>query len=143
MAEVQVIPPKAARPDTLRVAAYCRVSSDSADQLHADAAQIRAYTQAINAHDGWDLVDIYADEGLTGTRMDKREDFNRLMADCRKGKIDKIVVKSISRFARNTRWPGKSVRRRPVSADEWEEKPACKQAGPASSGEESRPDRFS
>ena len=103
MAEVQVIPPKAARPDTLRVAAYCRVSSDSADQLHSYAAQIRTYTQAINAHDGWDLVDIYADEGLTGTRMDKREDFNRLMADCRKGKIDKIVVKSISRFARNTR----------------------------------------
>lgn len=103
MAEVQVIPPKAARPDTLRVAAYCRVSSDSADQLHSYAAQIRAYTQALNAHDGWDLVDIYADEGLTGTRMDKREDFNRLMADCRKGKIDKIVVKSISRFARNTR----------------------------------------
>ena len=86
MAEVQVIPPKAARPDTLRVAAYCRVSSDSADQLHSYAAQIRAYTQAINAHDGWDLVDIYADEGLTGTRMDKREDFNRLMADCRKAK---------------------------------------------------------
>ena len=103
MAEVQVIPPKAARPDTLRVAAYCRVSSDSADQLHSYAAQIRAYTQAINAHDGWNLVDIYADEGLTGMRMDKREDFNRLMADCRKGKIDKIVVKSISRFARNTR----------------------------------------
>ena len=103
MAEVQVIPPKAARPDTLRVAAYCRVSSDSTDQLHSYAAQIRAYTQAINAHDGWELVDIYADEGLTGTQMDKREDFNRLMADCRKGKIDKIVVKSISRFARNTR----------------------------------------
>ena len=103
MAEVQVIPPKAARPDTLRVAAYCRVSSDSADQLHSYAAQIRNYTQTINAHDGWELVDIYADEGLTGTRMDKREDFNRLMADCRKGKIDKIVVKSISRFARNTR----------------------------------------
>ena len=69
MAEVQVIPPKAARPDTLRVAAYCRVSSDSADQLHSYAAQIRAYTQAINAHDGWDLVDIYADEGLTGMRQ--------------------------------------------------------------------------
>ena len=103
MAKVHVIPPKAARSDTLRVAAYCRGSSDSADQLHSCAAQIRTYTQTINAHDGWELVDIYADEGLTGTRMDKREDFNRLMADCRKGKIDKIVVKSISRFARNTR----------------------------------------
>ena len=64
MAEVQVIPPKVVRPDTLRVAAYCRVSSDSADQLHSYAAQIRAYTQAINAHDGWDLVDIYADEAI-------------------------------------------------------------------------------
>ena len=96
MAEVQVIPPKAARPDTRCEAAYCRVSSDSADHLHSHDAQSRACTQAINAHDGWDLVDIYADEGLTGTRMDKREDFNRLMADCRKGKIDKIVVKSIS-----------------------------------------------
>ncbi len=92
MAEVQVIPPKAARPDTLRVAAYCRVSSDSADQLHSYAAQIRAYTQAINAHDGWDLVDIYADEGLTGMRMDKREDFNRLMADCRKGNRPSFIA---------------------------------------------------
>lgn len=100
---ITVIPPKTTRPDSLRVAAYCRVSSDSADQLHSYAAQIRTYTQEISSHDGWELVDIYADEGLTGTRMDKREDFNRLMADCRKGKIDKIVVKSISRFARNTR----------------------------------------
>jgi len=48
-------------------------------------------------------VDVYADEGLTGTRMDKREDFNRMMADCRKGRIDKVLVKSISRFSRNTR----------------------------------------
>ncbi|MCI5929215.1 MAG: recombinase family protein [Pseudoflavonifractor capillosus] len=103
MAIVKVIAPKAAKPDTLRVAAYCRVSSDSADQLHSYAAQIKNYTQEINRHDGWELVDVYADEGLTGTRMDKREDFNRLLADCRKGKIDKVVVKSISRFARNTR----------------------------------------
>ena len=62
MAKVHVIPPKAARSDTLRVAAYCRVSSDSADQLHSCAAQIRTYTQTINAHDGWELVDIYADD---------------------------------------------------------------------------------
>ena len=103
MPNVKIIAPTAASKDMLRVAAYCRVSSDSADQLHSYAAQIKAYTQEIGQHDGWDLVDIYADEGLTGTRMDKREDFNRLMADCRKGKIDKVVVKSISRFARNTR----------------------------------------
>ena len=102
MAEVQVIPPKAARPDTLRVAAYCRVSSDSADQLHSYAAQIRAYTQAINAHDGWDLVDIYADEGITGTSLEKRDEFRRMLSDCRAGKITRILVKSVSRFARNT-----------------------------------------
>jgi len=102
-ANVTVIPPRAVRPDTLRVAAYCRVSSDSADQLHSYAAQIQYYTDLIQNHDGWDLVDVYADEGITGTRMDKREDFNRLLADCHKGKIDKVLVKSISRFARNTR----------------------------------------
>ena len=99
---VTVIPPKAVQPDILRVAAYCRVSSDSSDQLHSYAAQIKEYTEQINGHAGWELVDVYADEGLTGTRMDKREDFNRMLADCRKGRIDKVVVKSISRFARNT-----------------------------------------
>ena len=95
----------AQRPEaqTLRVAAYCRVSSDSSDQLHSYAAQIRKYTEEIGQHDGWELVDIYADEAVTGTRMDKREDFNRMMADCRKGRIDKILVKSVSRFARNTK----------------------------------------
>ena len=103
MAQVKIIAPQTREAEHLRVAAYCRVSSDSKDQLHSYAAQIRNYTEVIAQHDGWDLVDVYADEGLTGTRMDKREDFNRLMADCRKGKIDKIVVKSISRFARNTR----------------------------------------
>ena len=103
MSNVKIIAPTATPKDMLRVAAYCRVSSDSADQLHSYAAQIKAYTRLIDEHDGWELVDIYADEGLTGTRMDKREDFQRLMYDCRKGKIDKVVVKSISRFARNTR----------------------------------------
>ena len=102
-ANVTYIPPKAAKPAILRVAAYCRVSSDSSDQLHSYAAQIRYYTDMIQNHDGWELVDVYADEGITGTRMDKREDLNRLLTDCRKGKIDKVLVKSISRFARNTR----------------------------------------
>lgn len=101
-ANVKIIPPREKKPDILRVAAYCRVSSDSSDQLHSYAAQIRKYTEEIGNHDGWELVDIYADEGLTGTRMDKREDFNRMLSDCRKGRIDKILVKSISRFARNT-----------------------------------------
>lgn len=100
---VKIIPPREAQPDLLRVAAYCRVSSDSTDQLHSYAAQIRAYTDLIQGHDGWELVDVYADEGLTGTRMDQREDLDRLLADCRRGKVDKILVKSISRLARNTR----------------------------------------
>ena len=100
---VKIIPPREMKPDTLRVAAYCRVSSDSSDQLHSYASQICKYTEEISSHEGWELVDIYADEGLTGTRMDKREDFQRMLSDCRKGKIDKILVKSISRFARNTK----------------------------------------
>ena len=100
---VTIIPPSESKPDTLRVAAYCRVSSDSSDQLHSYAAQIKAYTELISQHEGWELVGVYADEGLTGTRMDKREDFKRMMADRRKGKIDKVMVKSISRFARNTK----------------------------------------
>ena len=103
MANVKMIAPQTFQPEHMRVAAYCRVSSDSKDQLHSYAAQIRSYTEEIAQHDGWELVDVYADEGLTGTRMDKREDFNRMMRDCRKGKIDRILVKSVSRFARNTK----------------------------------------
>lgn len=87
---------------TLRVAAYCRVSSDSADQLNSFAAQNTHYNAVISTHDHWELVDIYADEGITGTSAAKRGDFQRMLSDCRKGRIDKILVKSISRFARNT-----------------------------------------
>lgn len=86
----------------LRVAAYCRVSTDSEDQINSFAAQNNHYTEMITAHDQWELVDIYADSGITGTSAKKRKDFQRLLADCRKGYIDKVLVKSISRFARNT-----------------------------------------
>lgn len=86
----------------IRLAAYCRVSSDSADQLHSFAAQIRYYKDYERKHPEYKLVDIYADEGLTGTSMEKRDELNRLIHDCKKGKIDRIVVKSVSRFARNT-----------------------------------------
>jgi len=86
----------------LRVAAYTRVSSDSADQLNSFAAQNRYYTALISGKENWTMVDIYADRGITGTSVEKREDFQRLMADCRRGLIDKILCKSISRFARNT-----------------------------------------
>ena len=72
MATVKVIPTRTKRPERLRVAAYCRVSSDSADQLHSYATQIRSYTEYISQQDGWELVDIYADEGLTGTRIEQR-----------------------------------------------------------------------
>ena len=98
MATVKVIPPRTKRPERLCVAAYCRVSSDSADQLHSYATQIRSYTEYISQQDSWELVDIYADEGLTGTRIEQRTEFQRMMADCRRGKIDRILVKSISRF---------------------------------------------
>lgn len=102
MREVRIIQPITAQAaDKLRVAAYARVSSDSADQRNSFAAQVKYYTQFIQAHADWQFVDIYADQGITGTRADKREEFLRLLADCRAGKIDKILVKSVSRFARN------------------------------------------
>ena len=87
---------------TLRVAAYCRVSTDSNDQLNSFAAQQNHYNEYIRSHESWEMVDIYADEGITGTSVAKRDDFQRMLSDCRKGRIDKILVKSISRFARNT-----------------------------------------
>lgn len=87
----------------LRVAAYTRVSSDSEDQLNSFAAQNRYYTELISGKAEWRMVDIYADEGITGTSVAKRDDFQRMMADCRRGLIDQILVKSISRFARNTK----------------------------------------
>lgn len=87
----------------VRVAAYIRVSSSSEEQLNSYAAQNRYYADLIAAHRDWKLVDIYADEGISGTSADKRGDFQRMMADCRRGLIDRILVKSISRFARNTR----------------------------------------
>ena len=87
----------------LRVAAYARVSSSSEDQLNSYRVQNQYYSELISNNPGWEMADIYADEGITGTSVEKREDFQRMMQDCRKGKIDRILVKSISRFARNTK----------------------------------------
>ena len=98
---VTVIKPRETNPAKLRVAAYCRVSSDSEDQLNSYIAQVDHYTRYISSHEGWELVDIYADEGFTGMEVSHREEFKRMIADCRDGKIDRILVKSISRFARN------------------------------------------
>lgn len=103
MATVTRIDPRALRNNDkkLRTCAYCRVSSNSADQLNSYAAQIRYYTKAIRENPEWDFVDIFADEGITGTRADKRVEFQRMLKLCEHGKIDFIITKSISRFARN------------------------------------------
>ncbi len=100
---VTVIDPIVPEKAKLRVAAYARVSSDSADQLNSYLAQVDYYTRHIGENPDWDLVDIYADEGISGLDARKRDEFNRMLADCRAGKIDRILVKSVSRFARNTR----------------------------------------
>ena len=79
----------------IRLAAYCRVSSDSSDQLNSFATQIKYYTDYSKIHTEYELVDIYADEGISGTSMKKRDEFKRLIKDCEKHKIDCIITKSI------------------------------------------------
>lgn len=86
----------------LRVAAYCRVSTDSDDQIESYKAQVAHYSEAIAKNPKWRFVDIYADEGITGTIDTKRPNFLRMIRDCDKGKIDLIITKSVARFARNT-----------------------------------------
>lgn len=84
-----------------KVAAYARVSSGKDAMLHSLSAQVSYYNTLIQREDGWQFVGVYADEAMTGTKED-RADFQRLIADCRAGKVDMIITKSISRFARNT-----------------------------------------
>ena len=86
----------------IKMKGYCRVSTDSKDQLNSYRTQIGYYTNYIAQHPGWELADIYADEGITGTSLEKRDEFKRMLADCRAGKINRVLVKSVSRFARNT-----------------------------------------
>ena len=85
-----------------RVAAYCRVSTDMDEQLTSYEAQIAHYSEYISRHPGWELAGIYADGGISGTNTKKREEFKRMIEDCMNGRIDMVVTKSISRFARNT-----------------------------------------
>ena len=110
MAEITIIPAKDRSDEVVRTAAYARVSSDSQDQLNSFAAQIRYYTELLKNSTDAVFVDMYADEGISGTGTAKRTEFQRLMSDCRKGKIDRILVKSISRFARNTKDSLEAVR---------------------------------
>lgn len=88
-------------PRAKRVAAYARVSSGKDAMLHSLSAQVSYYSKLIQGHSGWEYVGVYADEALTGTK-DNRKNFQRLLADCRNGKVDMILTKSVSRFARNT-----------------------------------------
>ena len=86
----------------LRVAAYCRVSTDNEEQLSSYKSQIEYYTNKINENPNWTMAGIFADEGLSGTSTKKRKEFNRMIQKCKKGRIDLILTKSISRFSRNT-----------------------------------------
>ena len=86
----------------LRVAAYCRVSTDSEEQAGSYEVQVEHYTQYIQKNPEWELAGIFADDGISGTNTKKREEFNRMIEECMAGHIDMIITKSISRFARNT-----------------------------------------
>ncbi len=86
----------------LRVAAYCRVSTKQDEQLNSYEVQVRHYTERIQGEPKWALAGIYADKGITGTSIKKRDEFNKMIRKCRQGKIDMIITKSIARFARNT-----------------------------------------
>jgi DNA invertase Pin-like site-specific DNA recombinase len=85
-----------------RVAAYCRVSTDSEEQLTSYTAQKAYYTQKIGENPDWEMAGIFADKGITGTSMKKRVEFKKMITACKRGKIDLILTKSLSRFARNT-----------------------------------------
>lgn len=105
---VTVIPAKAANSlpgrstaKKLRVAAYCRVSSDKDDQLNSFEVQVEYYTDKISANPDWQMVKVYADEGISGTSLKKRDEFKKMIRACREGRIDLILVKSVSRFGRN------------------------------------------
>ena len=88
--------------ERLRVAAYCRVSTDSEDLLNSYKSQVAYYTELINKNKEWAMAGIFADEAITGTQVTKREDFQRMINECMNSEIDMVITKSISRFARNT-----------------------------------------
>ena len=104
MAQAKLISPVSRQAyERTKVAAYCRVSSNSADQLNSYATQIRAYTKLIKSNDSWELVEIFADEGLSGMKAENRVEFQRMIEMCEHKQIDLIITKSVSRFARNVK----------------------------------------
>ena len=94
--------PSQAKKKKLRVAAYCRVSTDSDAQLESLEAQKSHYESYISGREDWEFAGLYFDEGITGTKKERRPELNRMIADCEAKKIDFVITKSISRFARNT-----------------------------------------
>ena len=93
---LKLVPPK-----KKRVAAYARVSDGKESMLHSLSAQVSYYCKLIQGTPGWEYAGVYADEAISGTK-DSRKEFKRIVEDCKGGKIDMIITKSISRFARNT-----------------------------------------
>ena len=89
-------------PKRKRVAAYARVSTDTERLNHSLSAQVSYYSDLIQRNPEWEYVGVYADNGITGTKLSGRPEFGRLLQDCEDGKIDIILTKSISRFSRNT-----------------------------------------
>ena len=102
MKNVKVIEPAKSAKRRLRVAAYCRVSTSQAKQLDSLKNQRQHYENCIKSRKDWQYVGIYYDKGITGTSVSRREGFCRMMQDAREGRMDLILVKSVSRFARNT-----------------------------------------
>ena len=90
------------QPVKRKVAGYARVSTDSDEQKTSYEAQVRYYTNYIKSRDDWEFVNVYTDSGISGTNTKHRSGFNRMIEDALAGKIDLIVTKSVSRFARNT-----------------------------------------
>ena len=101
MAQIKIISKEKQMPKLVRVAAYARVSSDKDAMLHSLSSQVSYFSKMIQSHDSWKYVGVYSDEGMTGTKI-KRDGFQRMIRDAKAGKIDIIVTKSLSRFARNT-----------------------------------------
>jgi len=96
-----IAPKKELIPKRIKVAAYARVSNGKDAMLHSISAQISHYSSLIQSHWDWQFSGVYADEAISGTK-NARPEFQRLINDCKDGKIDMIITKSISRFARNT-----------------------------------------
>lgn len=107
--DVVVIPPRKTEKEEIKakyrqkhVAAYCRVSTKQEEQLNSYETQRAAYIDMVNRNPDWTLVKIFADKGISGTSVKHREEFNKMIRLCKQGKVDMIITKSISRFARNT-----------------------------------------